>query len=139
MRKIATFIVSLLIGTPMVIGQAAPSKVYTSKSDCDAVTQRAISQAYSYDRQLELDQNPQKLAILDYMYAYSYEFAPGQMVLRSHKQLINVDKYKHLRHATKRVSVYDDSTQMTLVLYSWEEVTNAITTIQNRVQLASTR
>lgn len=136
MRTIAIIIVSLLVSAPFVMGQPV-SKSYTKKSDCAAVTQRAINQGFTYAQQLELFSNPDQLAAMDYMYAYSYEFAPGQMVLRSHRELINVDTYKHLRHSTRRIEVYDEKTQMVIILYSWTEVELALRKVRISTELAS--
>lgn len=136
MRQVLRVVVSILISTSILNGQPT-QKSYTSKSDCAAVTQRAINQGYTYAQQLELLSNPDKLAVMDYMYAYSYEFAPGQMVLRSHRELINVDNYKHLRHSTSRVEVYDEKTQMVIVLYSWAEVESALIKVRWSTELAS--
>lgn len=137
--KNAALIVSLLVGVAVAFGQTIPKiqRVYKTKADCAQVTQRIIEQMYNYDMQLTLNATPEKLACLDYLYARSYDFAPGQTVLRSQKALINVENYKSLRHSTHRVTVYDEAAQVTIVLYSWNEVEQEMANIRLSYELAS--
>lgn len=137
--KNAILIVCFLVGAAFAFGQTLPKiqRVYKSKSDCAPATQRMIEQMYSYEMQLTLNATPEKLACLDYLYARSYEFAPGQTVLRSQKALINIENYKGLRHSTHRVTVYDEAAQVTIILYSWNEVEMEMSNIRLTYELAA--
>jgi hypothetical protein len=107
------------------------------KSDCAAVTQRMIEQLYTVDKQAQIQDSPEELACLNYLCAESYEFFPGQAVLRSQRVLFNIEKYKHLRRPNQRVTIYDDASGLKVTLYSWNEVEAAMTAIRQHYQLAS--
>lgn len=97
---------------------------------CLPVTQRILQNYFSAERQLEILNSPVELTCLNYICAYSYEFAPGQMVLRSQGQLFNIERYKHLRMVDQRVSVFDEYSGLNVVLYSWNEVETRIMEIR---------
>ncbi|MBI3237606.1 MAG: hypothetical protein HYZ43_01970, partial [Flavobacteriia bacterium] len=63
---------------------------------------------------------------LNYICAQSYEFEKGQTILRSQKALFNIESYKHLRRVDQRVTVYDERSGLSVVLYSWNEVETAL-------------
>lgn len=91
-------------------------------SDCAPVTQRILQQYFTVERQMEITTSPVDLACLNYICAYSYEFAPGQSLLRSQKELFNIEKYKHMRLVDQRISIYDEHASVYVILYSWNEV-----------------
>lgn len=126
----------LLVSAHAVIGQSAQT-VIRAKADCAAVTQRIMEQSFSIDRQLELQNSPEELACLNYVYAQSYEFAAGQSSLRSQRMLFNIEKYKHLRRIDERITVFDEQSGLNVVLYSWNEVETALMHIRSSYQLAS--
>lgn len=135
MKKLA-MMWCILISAPIAFGQLAQTTIH-QKSDCAAVTQRILEQQFSLERQLEIQSSPEELACLNYLCAFSYEFAPGQTILRSQRSLFNIEKYKHLRRADQRVTVYDEQTDLKVVLYSWNEVEAQLNAIRLSYQLAS--
>jgi hypothetical protein len=107
------------------------------KSDCAAVTQRMIEQHYTVEKQSEIQDSPEDLACLNYICSASYEFFPGESVLRSQKVLFDIQKYQHLRHPTLRITVYDEVLGLKITLYSWNEVEAALSAIRQMYRLAS--
>jgi len=133
MKKVI-LVICLVIGTNAALTQVV-QKVISTKSDCASVTQRYLAQSYSIEQQLALESSPEELACLNYICARSYEFAPGQMVLRSQKELFTIDTYKHLRRKDQRVTVFDEYSGLSVVLYSWNEIEQALMKIRLEYQL----
>jgi len=125
-----------LASTSIAIGQIVQTTIQ-QKSDCAAVTQRIMEQSFNLDRQLEIQSSPEELACLNYLFAQSYELAPGETALRSQRLLFNIETYKHLRRVDQRVTVYDEQSGLKFVIYSWNEVEHALGTIRSAYQLAS--
>jgi hypothetical protein len=102
----------------------------------ESVTQRYLSQRFSLEDQLVITASPEKLARLNYMYALSYEFTSDQMVLKSQKILFDIEKYNAFRMPSQRVKITDMESGLTVVLYSWNEVEEALLSISTTFQLA---
>lgn len=113
------------------------TKMIQQKSDCAPVTQRMMEQLFTVDQQMKLQSSPEDMACLDYIYASSYEFAPGQTILRSQKALFNIERYKHLRHVNLRMTIYDEASGLNVILYSWNEVEASLSKIHTSYQLAA--
>ena len=137
MKKV-TLIVCLLASAHLTFGQLAQTLIQ-QKSDCAAVTQRIMEQTFSVERQLELENSPEELACLNYICAQSYEFEKGQTILRSQKALFNIEAYKQLRRVDQRVTVYDDQSGLTVILYSWNEMETALSDIKASYRLVSSK
>lgn len=99
-------------------------------------TQRHIEQSMSVEEQLSLDNDPEQLAILDYVYSSSYGFATNQMVLKSQKALFNLEKYEKLRQQSCNTTIFDEASGLSVTLYSWDEVDKQIGKIKLQYQLA---
>lgn len=102
-------------------GQQPDTKIQQI-SDCAPVTQRILQQYFTVERQMEIITSPVDLACLNYICAYSYEFAPGQSLLRSQKELFNIENFKHKRLVDQRISIYDEHAGVYVILFSWNEV-----------------
>jgi hypothetical protein len=137
MKKV-TLIVCLLASAHLTFGQLAQTLIQ-QKSDCAAVTQRIMEQTFSVERQMELENSPEDLACLNYICAQSYEFEKGQTILRSQKALFNIEAYKHLRRVDQRITIYDERSGLSVVLYSWNEVEAALSDLKASYQLASSK
>lgn len=137
MKKAAT-ILCLLISTQFVFGQVSRALIQ-KKSDCAPVTQRIMEQVFTLDRQLELENSPEELACLNYICSASYEFEKGQTPLKSQKLLFNIEQYKHLRRVDQRVTVYDEVSGLSVVLYSWNEVESGLQQVRSDYQLVSAK
>ena len=135
MKKLS-FVICFLTSTSILIGQITQTTIQ-QKSDCAAVTQRMMEQSFNLDRQLEIQSSPEELACLNYLFALSYELAPGETALRSQRMLFNIETYKNLRRVDQRVTVYDEQSGLKFVLYSWNEVERALGTIRSAYQVAS--
>lgn len=136
MKKL-TFVVCLLAGVHAAIGQSASATIH-ELADCSPATQRMLEQTFSVEKQLEIRNSPEELACLEYICAHSYEFAPGQTILRSQKALFNIQTYKQLRRVDQRITVYDERSGASVILYSWNEVEAELIKIRASYQLAST-
>lgn len=134
--KALTTICSLLLTFSMVYSQSS-FPVIQDKSDCAPVTRRMLEQQFPLERQLEIQSSPEDLACLDYICSRSYEFSPGQMVLRSQRALFNVEKYRSMRRVDQRITVFDNETGLEVTIYSWNEVEAALIAIRTNYQLAS--
>jgi len=134
--KKAAMVICLVMGTNAALAQLVQN-VISTKKDCSSVTQRYLSQTYSIDQQLALEASPEDLACIDYICARSYEFAPGQMALKSQKELFNVESYKHMRRKDQRVTIYDDYSGLSIILYSWNEVEQGLLKTRTSYQLLS--
>jgi hypothetical protein len=136
MKKL-TFVVCLLVGVQAAIGQSASTAI-RELGDCSPATQRMLEQSFSVEKQLEIKNSPQELACLEYVCSRSYEFAPGQTILRSQKALFNIQSYKQLRRVDQRITIYDEQSGASVILYSWNEVEAELIKIRTSYQLAST-
>jgi hypothetical protein len=140
MKKLATLLIFLIT---VQITNAQDSRTLPArpeirqKSDCAAVTQRMMEQLYTVDKQAQVQESPEELACFNYLCAESYEFFPGQAVLRSQRVLFNIEKYKHLRRPDQRITIYDEVSGLKVTLYSWSEVEAALLNIRQHYQLAS--
>jgi hypothetical protein len=130
----------LLLGLILMNFSATIAQLHVSnQATCAAVTQRIIEQRFSVEDQLALNAAPEKLARLNYMYAYSYEFTSDQMILKSQKMLFNVEKYNALRMPSQRVKIMDPESGLTVELYSWNEVEQALDAISAQFHLADSQ
>lgn len=136
MKAMITSLLFLTGTFPCLIAQT--TALIHSTQECAPATQRALSQKYSLEEQLRLNEHPEKLACLNYMYANSYSFPADQMVLRSQKALFDVEKFNPQRSQTMTITVYDEQSGLTVQLYPWEKVNNDLDAIRLQYQLAAT-
>jgi len=107
-----------------------------SKTDCAAATQRHIEQNMTLEQQIALQNNPEQLAVLNYVYASSYTFSSDQMILKSQKALFDLKKYERFRQQSCNTTVYDDVSGLNVTLLSWDEVDKQISKIKLQYQMA---
>jgi hypothetical protein len=105
-------------------------------ADCSEPTRRFISQYYTIDKQIELNEDPEKLTKLEYICVHSYEFAPGQTILNSQRNLFIVQRYEHMRRQNYRVTITDEYSGLKVILFSWDEVEQQKVRISGQFQLA---
>ena len=104
--------------------------------ECSGVTRRFISQSFSPEKQLTLENSPLELSKLEYLCASSYEIVSGQMVLRSQRDLINVNNFNNQRRTNVRVTIYDEYSGLQITLYSWDEIDQNYHKLSQQYQLA---
>lgn len=124
-------LLSLLIATA-----SYSQKLVHTLAECSGATKRFISQNFSAQKQLTLENSPLELSKLEYMCANSYELVSGQMVLRSQRELINVINFNNQRRTNVRVTIYDEYSGLQITLYSWDEIDQNYHKLSQQYQLA---
>ena len=99
-------------------------------------TQRHIEQTLSGEQQLAIQNNPEQLSILDYIYSSSYAFNSDQMILKSQKVLFNIDEYEKFRQQSCNTVIFDEASGLSVTLFSLDEVERQISKIKLNFQLA---
>lgn len=119
-----------------IFSSAICQKMIQSKSDCAMATQRHIEQTFSVEEQLALQNDLEKMSIMDYVYSSSYSFSDNQMVLKSQKALFNIEKYERLRQQSCNTVIFDEASGLSVTLFSLDEVDKQIARIRSQFQLA---
>jgi len=119
-----------------MISVTLSQKTVLTKSDCAMATQRHIEQTLSVEQQLAIQNNAEKLSVLDYVYSSSFSFNGDQMILKSQKALFNLDKYEKFRQQSCNSIIFDEASGLSVTLYSWDEVDRQISKIKLNFQLA---
>lgn len=110
----------LLLTTPSCYGQTASQE--HQKLILSEVTVHMLDLQYNADERAELNLYPAKLASLEYLYARSYEFLPGQLITADQKRSINIDLYGLQRKPDERVTVFSEEAGVYIVLHSLDEM-----------------
>lgn len=126
-----TLLLSLLIATA-----SYSQKLIHTMGECSGTTRRFISQNFSPEKQLTLENSPLELSKLEYLCSNSYEIVSGQMVLRSQRELINVINFNNQRRTNVRVTIYDEYSGLQIILYSWDEIDQNYHKLSQQYQLA---
>ncbi len=119
-----------------IFSSAICQKMIQTKSDCAMATQRHIEQTLSVEEQLALQNDLEKMSILDYVYSSSYSFSSNQMVLKSQKALFNIEKYERMRQQSCNTVIFDEASGLSVTLFSLDEVDRQISQIRLQFQLA---
>lgn len=136
MRTLLLFLVNSMVVFTSVNGQSA-FKLIQSKTNCSPVTIRMLNQYVHLEKQLELQDAPEKLALLNYQFADSYIVDKQQMVLKSQLLLIDIRLHEHLRMPHQEVRVYDENSGLTIVLKSHDTMEEEMLEIKKQYALAS--
>ena len=102
-------------------------------------SQNSMNLYVALEKQLEWQENPESLALINYKFAHSYTIAKDQIVLRSQLALIDISQYEHLRMAHQTVTVYDPNSELSIVLKSNDTMQEEMQQIRSMYALASVR
>ncbi len=136
MRKMLLLLVNVWMVFASVFSQNS-MKLIQTKSDCDPVTVRMMNLYVALEKQLEWQENPESLALINYKFAHSYTVAKDQIVLRSQLALIDISQYEHLRMPHQTVTVYDPNSGLSIILKSNDMMQEEMQEIRLMYALAS--
>ena len=102
-------------------------------------SQNSMNLYVALEKQLEWQENPESLALINYKFAHSYTIAKDQIVLRSQLALIDISQYEHLRMPHQTVTVYDPNSGLSIVLKSNDTMQEEMQQIRSMYALASVR
>jgi len=102
-------------------------------------SQNSMNLYVALEKQLEWQENPESLALINYKFAHSYTIAKDQIVLRSQLALIDISQYEHLRMPHQTVTVYDPNSELSIVLKSNDTMQEEMQQIRSMYALASVR
>ena len=125
-----TTLICALFSCFVAFSQAHTITLVSKITECAPVTQRLIQNLFTFEQKEKLEKDVRKLNKLNYIMAYSYRFAEGQMVLKSQKQLFDPKQYERFRMKDRTVVVFDSVTGLNVELYSWDEVDKSIAQIE---------
>lgn len=136
MRTLLLLLVNVLMIFTSALGQTT-AKLIQTKADCNPVTVRMLNQYVHLEKQLDLQDNAEALALLNYKFANSYSIDKNQMVLKSQIVLIDISLYEHLRMPHQVVKVFDENSGLTIELKSADTMEIEMQAIMRQYALAS--
>jgi hypothetical protein len=138
MKTLLLLFVNISVIVSNVIGQTAVKLIQT-KADCNPVTIRMLDQHVHLAKQLDLQEDAEGLALINYKLANSYTIEKGQMVLKSQLLLIDIGLHEHQRMLHSDVKVYDEYSGLTIVLKSVDKMNEEMQEISRQYQLATNK
>ncbi len=98
------------------------SQTGKNASENNKLTAIMIEKNYSAEERIELQKNPSKLLMLDYLYSKSFEISEHKSYTVEQFEKIDMTKYFSLRKVDEYVLVFDEASGLPLVLYSFNKM-----------------